>query len=473
LPKTDLARALDRRRFLTGAASAVSMLAPPATPTFAQTAAPTPVPARIQTPDLAFVGALQSALTTYGPVNGAFGLRLSIVPAEPASDQLLNDARSGARSFSGALVPNWLIPDLVRDDFILPVDPPPAPLPPAIARLRSFGGDWVSTDLDHDCDLLFYRRDLLDDALLKIPLTWDELERQAAFFAGEIGGGIALPQTHTQQVVDHFAPMAASFVIDGSNQAAFWFDPETMDPMIASPAHQQALDTWQRLAQTTPAPVRGGSTGDLWHALLDGSVAFLIASTDFLPFALERGVDQSVIGAAALPGRSSDSGEIITVGNAAGASWGGVVMRASSAAAEVAPFLSYLATPDVQRTLWSDPSTGITPDVAAGAAPAIAQTLETAGWPSELAESWTQAIESTLSNPFQLPPLRIAETRRYLQALEDRVIPFLASEATTSEGTLALAADDWRVINEAIGIGVQHDLYGRSLAPPPAVARTS
>ena len=124
---------------------------------FAQDAVPTPVPIRIQTPDLAFVNALQRQLSAYRATAEANGLLLSIVSAEPASDSLLNDLRLNGRRFSGAFVPYWLIPDLIRDGFIAPANSPPASLPPAVAQLRSFGGEWVATDFDHDCDLLFLR----------------------------------------------------------------------------------------------------------------------------------------------------------------------------------------------------------------------------------------------------------------------------------------------------------------------------
>lgn len=451
----------------------------------AQTAVPTPVPVRIQTPDLAFADALQQSLATYGKSGESSGLTLSIVAAEPASDQLLNDARGGGRRFSGAFIPQWLVPDLVRDNFVLLAEPPPAPLPLPVAQLRSFGGNWVATDLDHDCDLFYFRRDLLEDSKhretysaatgtpLGPPATWDELEQQASFFASEIGGGIALPQTHAQQVVDHFASMTASFVIDATNANTFWFDPESMEPSIGSDGHNQALETWRRLARTTPAPLREGNTGDLWRAFLDRSVAFLIASSDFLPFALEQGADPGIIGIAALPGRSTDSGVVVSAGNTTGASWGGVVMRDATESAAVARFLDELTTTETQQRLWSDASTGITPAVTPETASSQARALESAGWPDELSASWLQAIQATFSNPVQLPNLRIAETRRYLQALEDRIVPFLAGESGTAAETLHSAADDWRQINDAIGIDVQRDLYSRSLMPAPEVATTS
>lgn len=445
----------------------------------AQTAVPTPVPVRIQTPDLAFVDKLQVTLGDSAQASGDSGLTLSIVPAEPASDQLLNDARSGARRFSGALVPNWSIADLVRDDFVLPVPPPSTPLAPAIAGIRSFGGEWITTDFDCDCDLLFLRTDLLAEATatrdyraatgidLEPAGSWDELRRQAAFFADRIGGGVALPQNHAQQVVDHFVAMAACHVLSGPANERFWFDPDTMEPSLDAHGFVQALDSWRQMALSTPDGARARGTGDLWQALLDGSVAYLVASSDFLPFALERGVDAGIIGVSELPGRTTDAGTVLRAGNVVGASWGGVVMAASSAATVAEEFFAYLADPTVMQGFWTDPGTGVVPGVTQAGAAQVVGSLESAGWPSSITNSWVDAIGATLSNAIQLPALRIAEAQRYLQALESRLVPLFASPDGDAKMVLSAAADDWRRINEAVGIETQRDLYVRSLMPAP------
>ena len=223
--------ALDRRRLLTGAVASASAF--PWSSARAQEAAPTPVPIRIQTPDLAFVDAIQAQMDIFQSSHSANNLLLSIVSAEPASDSLLNDLRLGGRRFSGAFVPYWLIPDLVRDGFIAPAKPPPVLLPPSLAVLRSFGGAWVATDFDHDCDLLYTRLDLIGQSGAAPTETWDEL----LAVLKETNSRIALPRTRAEQIGEHFASMAASYAGAGP----FWFQPESMDPLISSEAHQNAL----------------------------------------------------------------------------------------------------------------------------------------------------------------------------------------------------------------------------------------
>lgn len=456
----------DRRQFLTGAGLA-SIGSAFTTTTHAEAPSP-PLPVRIQTPDLAFAEPLRQLLGQWSRDHES-NLKLSIVPAEPASDSLLNDARTGQARFSGAIVPGWLLSDLVRDGFIVPATPPPTPLPSAIAQLRSFGGAWVATDFDHDCDLLYYRPDLLAEQGLSPAQTWDELLNQSIELFDRIGGGTALPQTHAQQVVDHFASMAAVFVMSDSTQDRFWFDPETMQPAIDSDSHIQALDRWRALARTTPLPLRSGSTGELWQSLLDGTTAYLLAPASFFPYAVDRGAVGETIGVSELPGLRANDGTIARVGNATGPNWGGVVLSRAGekSRTEIRSFLLEISKPASQTALWSDPSTGMAPAVS-GSAELVFR--EEAGWPEHTTSSWLDAIRRTLNNPTQLPPLRIAETRRYLQALEDRIVPFLASENSSAADTLSEAAKSWDEIDRAIGIEIQQRLFEQSLIPAPAIA---
>jgi hypothetical protein len=444
--------ALDRRRFLTGAVASASALAPFAS--HAQDAAPTPVTIRIQTPDLAFVDALQRQLTHYQSTNDADALLFSIVPAEPAADSLLNDLRLNGRRFAGAFVPYWLIPDLVRDGFIEPATPPPVPLPPAIAALRSFGGEWFATDCDHDCDLLYTRIDLLEQTGAAQPETWDQLREVLE----STGLRIALPRTHSARVVDHFAAMAASY----AGEDPFWFDPETMEPAIASLAHQTALEAWNDL-QTFA--VDATSTGDLWQSFVNGDAAFLIASADAYSYFQLANLDSGVMAINRLPGYRLEDGDTRYAGNVVGTNWGGVTLTGRDGAGAAAGFFDDLALPDVQTSLWTDLQTGINPAIV-DPEEALESAL-TAGWPEKPTDQWVEAISETMNDALQLVPLRIAETQRYLQALEARLIAFLTGSIPTSAEALELAAEDWRAINQAIDVDIQRELFARSLMPTP------
>ncbi|TXG80000.1 MAG: carbohydrate ABC transporter substrate-binding protein [Thermomicrobiales bacterium] len=461
-------RAFGRRRFLTGAVSIGAAL--PRFDLSAQDTQPTPVPTRIQTPDLAFAAPLQELRTSWARANPGARLILSVVPAESSSDSLLEDARSGRNQFAGALVPNWLIPDLARESLIRTTSPPPAPIPEPIAQIRSFGGEWVTTDLDHDCDVLYFRRDLLDALGFSPAETWDELIDQGRALVNSGVGGVGTPSSHAQQVVDHFASVAISYALTDRESSGFWFDPETMSPAIDSEEHQRALECYLELCRTMPVTMRQGSTGDLWNGFLEGAIAYLIGSTDFLPYAVSQFAVTESLGVSQLPGVIGADGSIVRAGNVTGASWGGVVMSSADeqASAETGAFLGSLAGAQTQFGLVADWSSGISPaPVSIDDVNTIAAFLGEHDWPTQTTHAWLRASYDTYVHPMQLPALRIAETRRYLQALENRVVPFLNGEVDSARDVLAAAADDWSSINEAIGTETQRTLYVASLMQPP------
>jgi hypothetical protein len=252
--------------------------------------------------------------------------------------------------------------------------------------------------------------------------------------------------------------MAAAYVGHGS----FWFHPESMQPALTSAAHQAALNDWKALAGFA---VDSSSTGDLWQSFVEGRAAFLVGSADALPFLLSASLESEVIGVSRLPGARSDHGQVRHAGNTTGANWGGVSIAGLPGADSSADFLDRLATPDVQTTLWTDLESGVNPTVVdAGFSLEIA---ESSGWPSDPTAAWLTAIQETQNNPLQLMPLRIAETARYLLALERRIVGFLDGGLATSTEALQLAASDWDAINQAIDLEIQRELFARSLMPPP------
>jgi hypothetical protein len=136
---------------------------------------------------------------------------------------------------------------------------------------------------------------------------------------------------------------------------------------------------------------------------------------------------------------------------------------------EVTDFLTSLAGAVELRSLWTDRTTGVLPAPATSSdAAEMTDALVAAGWPDQISSAWLTALHATFTNPIQLPALRIAETQRYLLALESRIVSFLTSDAGSAAETLDAAAADWTEINSAIGVETQRDLFEQSLMPPPA-----
>lgn len=453
-------RSTNRRQWLTGAGSLL------ATATLASGRSPersvAVEPIRLRIPEVAFVDHLDMRIRDWNSDPTHHPIQPVVVDAEPAVDWLLDDLRAGRNQAAGAIVPYWSVPDLVRDAFIGPVAAPSSSLPLSIRRLLSFGGSWVSTAFDHDCTLIYVDSGVISSTGRTIE-TWDDLLVVAQ------GRTVALPRTAAQQVSAHVVALAAAAGVDPAAPERFWFDPETMEPQLDRTSFGVALSFWKQLGSQAWEDADWSTTGDLWRAFVAGEADILIASADFLPFALEAGVDSDRIEILALPAAEGPDGVVRRVGSVTGPNWSGVVIRDAPNATELEEFLRLLSTPDTLDPFALDPASGIVP------APDVngydldqVDAFVAGGWPEKATAQWLAAVGRTLSNAIQLPPLRIAETPRYTRALDRHVTAFFDGAPDSADEATNAATREWTEITQAIGIETQRSLLQRSLELPPS-----
>jgi multiple sugar transport system substrate-binding protein len=142
-----------------------------------------------------------------------------------------------------------------------------------------WGDHWYGTNNDHDAQVLYYRRDIIEDpkwqAAFKeemghdMPVkmdTWDDVLEIAQFFNkkdwngdGDPDDGITLHLKVGGQGFFHFMALSAPYVVipypgDPPTKVTkyhnvYWFDPETMEPLINSPGHVAALEMLLKLSK--------------------------------------------------------------------------------------------------------------------------------------------------------------------------------------------------------------------------------
>jgi multiple sugar transport system substrate-binding protein len=159
--------------------------------------------------------------------------------------------------------------------------------------------------------------------------------------------------------------VAGPYVIGERNPDAFWFDPVTLDPLIASEGHVEALQTFKRLFELGPAEQLEWTLADAWQHFLEGHAAFAIAPADLLTFAIDLKYPlRGQIGVASLPGTTAyvdplagtrhETESSNVTGNAQGACWGGVLRTSSDMPETAFHFLAMLGETDRQRAFgWS------------------------------------------------------------------------------------------------------------------------
>jgi multiple sugar transport system substrate-binding protein len=443
----------------------------------------------------------------------ATGAKVTIVadPIGEAFPKLLDDAASGTNQFDAAMIGAWWLGDLVAGDYILSYDDFYADTSgkfpkfnfedelPGVRALRVYDGKKYVVPYDADGQALYYRRDILTDPThmadykaatgkdLGVPQTWEELRDIAKFFSGkDLNGdgqpdhGITMHLKVGGQGMFHYFSLSAPYVIGPENKNLYWFDTETMDPLVESEGHKRAINLLQELYGLGPEAQAGWALGEAWQYFLDGKAVFTFSWGDVAALAVERkSYVKGKIGTVQLPGTmayvnpktgdeyKTDKPNI--VGNTTGGSWAAVIMKGAKEPELAYYFLALMATEPKQRFYATRGTDGVDPGRLSQMPPeAVAEgtgnvaDYTSYGWEAQDAIEYVQAYYNNYQNPLQLPFLRIPGTFEYWTSMDVRLSEAITGQATPEEA-LANAAQDFRDINDRLGVEQQLDIYRKSL----------
>lgn len=523
---------IDRRGFLRGAAalgvsaSAASLFlkaeaaraqAPSAPPIVATPAtdggAYKGVELTIQVIDASIKQPLDEVRAEYEAATGA---KVNIVadPIETAFSKLLEDASTGTNSIDGSVVGMWWLGELVAGEYLMPYDDLYADTSgkfpkfdfdadlPAIKALHMYDGKKYVFPYDADGQALYYRRDLLTDQAhmdaykaetgkdLGVPTTWDELYEIANHFknsgAKALDGstpldGITMHLKVGGQGPFHYWSLSAPYVIGPENKNTYWFDPDTMDPLLNSPGHVAAAEMIKKLFDLGPQAQAGWALGESWDHFLKGNAVFTFSWGDVLPLAYQNNSPtKGKIGTAQLPGTMkytnpqtkqeypTDAPNI--VGNTTGGSWAGVIMKGTKNPEAVYYFFALLATEPKERFYAARGSDGVDPgkyyQIPPEATPEGKGSLEdytSQGWVPDDAIQYTKAYYDTFQNPLQLPYLRIPGTDEYRNAMDIRMSEFFTGQVATAQEAMDNLVNDMKDITDRLGLDAQKEVYRKSL----------
>jgi len=292
---------------------------------------------------------------------------------------------------------------------------------------------------------------------LKVPDTWQEFRDAAEYFDGKDLNGDGTPDDgltmHLKvggQGMFHFMSFAAPFVIGPDNQNLFWFDPETMKPLMDSPGHQKAMETLVDLIQFGPEAMMGWSLGEAWDHFLRGEAALTFTWGDLGALAQQEGsAVKGKTGSAPMPGTTEyydiNSGEWKTVdgvnkvGNTTGGSWSGVISKFSDAPECTYYLLALMATKEKSIVYAYRGWDGVDPGrISHYLPPNGTNSIDgyvAAGWDALDAEQYTNAYFGNFGAEQQFPYLRIPGTFEYWTALDIHL-----SEAATGQKTPSMTS---------------------------------
>lgn len=438
----------------------------------------------------------------------ATGATLTIVeePLDEHFAALITDLTTGGGEYDASIAGAWWIGDLVSQEFILSYDQfyddPRFPkwelgdVQPAPRTLLEYDGKLYMVANDHDGQVMYYRRDLLADAQhqadfqatygypLDVPQTWAQFRDVAEYFDGkDLNGdgtpddGISLHLKVGGQGMFHFISFSAPFVIGPENEKLYWFDPETMTPLLDSPGHVRALETMVDLVQFGPKEMLNWDLGQSWDHFLRGEAALAFTFGDLGALAQQEGSGiKGEIGTAPLPGTMAyydlqteawvETAVPNRVGNTTGGSWGGVISKFSDAPEATYYLLALMASKEKSLIFAARGWDGIDPGRFSHYLPpngsADLNDYLAAGWNAEDVKQYTDAYYETFNNDLQIPYLRIPGTFGYLTALDIHLYE-AAQGQISAEAALAETVLDFEELTNRLGRDKQAEVYRASL----------
>ncbi|HIC96553.1 TPA: extracellular solute-binding protein [Candidatus Bipolaricaulota bacterium] len=376
-------------------------------------------------------------------------------------------------------------------------------LPVYRERIASWAGVVYSVPLDGDLHIAYYRKDCIENPEyqaafkakygydLRPPKTWQEYRDIAEFFTlnpetgklegwdwdgdGEPEWGFVEAMRKAGQADWFFLSRVAAWVADPDRPGAMFFDPDTMEPLINSPGHKEALKLWKEMVQFGVPGILGFDSGEIRFQYAAGKACLamdwadigIIADTD--PASVVKGK----VGYMILPGTTKvwnyKTGEWEEKFNQAPflafGGWLGSVAKNRPRENIIAAydFLSFLSSPEKSLISVTTPATGFNPYRASHATPAAFRWWKAFGMVDP--EAYIGIYTDSIAHENVQVDLRIPGTARYYEAMETAVVRVLAGELDPEEA-LDQVAKEWDRITDELGRENQLKAYRAMLGLP-------
>ena len=444
-------------------------------------------------------GAIQEPLQRRAPEFEALtGATINVI-AVPFSDlyqKVLTDWASGTDSVDGAVfAPQWMV-DYIAGGYLEDLTPrveadPKIEQDDVGAFFRDFSekyaGKIYMITFDGDFHMMYYRKDLLEEAGLEVPRTWDEyLEVAKALNGKDMNGdgtpdfGSCIAKKRNAQSYWFVTDVVGSMIQSkGTSQGAF-FDTADMTPLIDNEGFRKGLDFLAKSTEYGPPDELNLDVSDTRPLFVSGRCALNLDWGDVGTMSLDP-VNSKVLGkwgAAITPGSTEvvnwETGELEPCSEetcpyaidgvnhapfAAFGGWGGGINAAADPKVRDAAyaFFSYMTQPAQSNVDVTIGGTGFNPYRTSQLT--YSDLWKDAGMSQEEAENYLGAIRDSMNSPNMILDLRIPENQKYQQVVLDEAISrFLAGEID-QEATVEAVLNGWNELNEEIGVDEQLEFY--------------
>jgi len=441
------------------------------------------------------------------------------IPFAEMREKIFTDFQTGAHKYDVIINCSNFYGDYIANDFVQPIDKyfndPRMPkwdresIAPAVRNLLQWGGHYYGTNNDHDAQVLYYRRDIINDpkwqAKFKeemghdMPVamdTWEDVLEIARFFNGKDWDGDGKPDDgitlHLKvggQGFFHFMALSAPYVVipyPGNPPTkvtkyhnVYWFDPDTMEPLINSPGHVKALEMLIALSKAGPSAMWGWSLGEAWADFLSGNAVLTFSWGDVGSLAQDptQSVIKGKLGARGIPGTKfpydREKKQFLNldkpnmVGNQVGCSWHPVLSKYAKNPDLAYYWMAWQATPPINHWNvymgWTGVDPGTTYDWFPPYGKATVEEYVAGGYNPEDAKAFIGAYQNNFYDyPIFQNYIRIPGTTEMMTSWDIHL-----SEAVTGQISAKEALDrtykDWVQIIEEQGKDKLLKLYQESI----------
>ncbi len=427
-------------------------------------------------------------------------IRVDEVPFAELFQKLLTDWATGTNSIDvGVFASGWavemvdggLLEDLssyvANDDKIMFDD-----IAPYFREFnQKIAGRTYLITVDGDFQMLYYRKDILDKIGRQPPRNWQEYMAVARAAHGmDMNGdgqgdfGSCIFKKRNAQSFYAIMSIAAGFSQTHGTGQGFFFDAETMKPLIDNEAWAEVFRIYKATGQYGPPDELNHDIGDTRGLVQSGRCALTIDWGDIGPLSIDPAgaAIKDKMGAVIMPGsdRVLDraSGKLVSCNAtrcphavdginhapfAAFGGWAGAINKNAAAKVKKAAydFLSYVNQPAQSNV---DVTIGWT-----GYNPYRNSQLDNldnwikAGFSEAFAKNYLGAIKKSLNSPNMASDLRIPGTQQYQGVVLDRELArYLAGEISETQAVANIQAG-WEEITEDFGRDTQRTMYKASL----------
>jgi len=355
---------------------------------------------------------------------------------------------------------------------------------PHYKDIAMWGDTYYQVPIDGDRHYLQYRQDVMADPAFQAefqaaysrplapPKTWKEFRDVAEFFqnkqtsAGQTLAGAVEITKKDDLMFSQFIKRAAPYAKHPDVKGGFYFDVETMKPLINTPGFVEALQDFVEMQDFYPAGGTNWGLADVIQSFGKGDAVLSDCWDDPFIQAMqaESGIHNKVA-ASLSPGstkvwnrKTNQWDAFPNVNYAPYIAWGwtSAVSKDSPQKEAAFDFLGFFSNEanhasdllvgrygvnpfrqvDLQKDFW----------------------MQSAGWDESVATSYVETFSAMNSNANRVYDLRIYQGRLYMKALETGVSRALTKRSTPQEA-LDYVAQEWEKLNRTIGVEKQRSAY--------------